>query len=87
MARTLNVHLDERSEQALRVLRGEQMGEEEAVQLALQEAAERRGSDQQRYREQALADLARLANDPSDRAHVLAISAQMAELSSDLCCS
>jgi hypothetical protein len=78
MARSLHVRLDEGSEAALRIVRGAEMSDSEAVRLALVESAARR-----RTRSAIAAEVERLAADEEDRAEMEAIREQMAELAPD----
>jgi hypothetical protein len=78
MARSLHVRLDESSEAALRVVRGGELSDSEAVRLALVESAARR-----RTRSAIAAEVERLAADDEDRAEMQTIREQMAELAPD----
>jgi hypothetical protein len=78
MARSLHVRLDESSEAALRVVRGSAMSDSEAVRAALVESAARR-----RMRSAIAAEVEQLAADAEDRAEMLLIREQMAELAPD----
>jgi hypothetical protein len=75
MARSLHVRLDEGSEAALRIVRGGELSDSEAVRLALIESAARR-----RTRSAIVAEVERLAADDRDRAEMQAIREQMVEL-------
>ena len=78
MARSLHVRLDDSSEAALRLVRGE-MSDSEAVRTALVESAARR------HRRSAIAaEVERLAADDDDRAEMQAVREQMSELAPDL---
>jgi hypothetical protein len=79
MARSLHVRLDESSEAALRLVRGEEMSDSEAVRAALVESAARR-----RTRAAIAAEVKRLATDEGDRSEMQAVREQMSELAPDL---
>jgi Spy/CpxP family protein refolding chaperone len=79
MPRSLHVRLDESSEAALRVVRGSDMSDSEAVRTALVESAARR-----RTRSAIAAEVELLATDEGDRAEMRAVREQMAELAPDL---
>jgi hypothetical protein len=78
MARSLHVRLDESSEAALRVVRGPDMSDSEAVRAALVESASRR-----RTRSAIAAEVERLAAHDEDRAEMQLVREQMAELAPD----
>jgi hypothetical protein len=75
VARSLHVRLDQRSEDALGVLRNEGLSDSQAVRTALREAGARR-----RIRSSLLAEVDRLAADESDRAEIAAVRAELDEL-------
>jgi hypothetical protein len=76
LARSIHVRLDDASAAALQMVRAEAGStESDAVRLALLEAAERRSS-----RATVLADVARLAADPVDRAEMQVIRERMIAL-------
>ena len=75
MGRSLHVRLDDSSAAALSVIGNEGLSDSEAVRVALREAAARR-----RSRSSIVAEVKRLAADDADRAEMLAIREQMAEL-------
>ena len=79
MARSLHVRLDDSSEAALRLVRGEEMSDSEAVRAALVESAARR-----RMRSAIAAEVGQLAADDDDRAEMQAVREQMSELAPDL---
>jgi Arc/MetJ-type ribon-helix-helix transcriptional regulator len=78
MARSLHVRLDASSEAALRVVRGAEMSDSEAVRAALLESAARR-----RTRSALVAEVERLVADDEDRAEMELVREQMAELAPD----
>jgi hypothetical protein len=78
MARSLHVRLDDSSEAALRLVRGAEMSDSEAVRASLLESAARR-----RTRSALAAEVERLAADDEDRAEMELIREQMAELAPD----
>jgi Arc/MetJ-type ribon-helix-helix transcriptional regulator len=78
MARSLHVRLDESSEAALRLVRGGEMSDSEAVRAALLESAARR-----RTRSSLAAEVEQLAADGADRAEMELVREQMAELAPD----
>jgi Arc/MetJ-type ribon-helix-helix transcriptional regulator len=67
--------LDDSSATALNVIRSDGLSDSEAVRTALRETAARR-----RSRSSITAEVRRLAADKDDRAEMLAIREQMAEL-------
>ena len=75
MSRSLHVRLDESSAAALDVIRGDGSSDSEAVRSALRETAARR-----RARSSIAAEVQRLVADDADRAEMLAVREQMAEL-------
>jgi hypothetical protein len=75
MARSIHVRLDDASAAALDIVRATEMTESEAVRTALQEAAARR-----RVRSAIQGEVAKLANDPADRAEMESVREQMAAL-------
>ncbi|HEX4436884.1 MAG TPA: hypothetical protein VH061_08815 [Solirubrobacteraceae bacterium] len=75
MARSIHVRLDQRSEDALGLLRNEGLSDSQAVRTALREAGARR-----RIRSSLLAEVDRLAADESDRAEITAVRAELDEL-------
>jgi Arc/MetJ-type ribon-helix-helix transcriptional regulator len=75
MSRSLHVRLDDSSAAALSVISNGGLSDSEAVRTALREAAARRLA-----RSSVLAEVQRLADDDADRAEMLAIREQMAEL-------
>jgi Arc/MetJ-type ribon-helix-helix transcriptional regulator len=75
MSRSLHVRLDDSSIAALDVIRGDGSSDSEAVRSALRETAARRLA-----RSSIAAEVQRLAADDADRAEMLAIREQMAEL-------
>jgi hypothetical protein len=78
MARSLHVLLDDSSEAALRLIRGE-MSDSEAVRAALVESAARL-----HRRSVVAAEVERLAADDDDRAEMQAVRERMSELAPDL---
>lgn len=78
MSRSLHVRLDDSSAAALRVVRGGSMTDSEAVRTALLESAAR-----SRARSSITAEVERLAADEADRAEMLVVREQMAELAPD----
>ncbi len=72
MARALHVRLDPDSEAALAVLRAEGMTDSQAVRLSLAEARARR-----RQRAALREEASRLASDPTDRAEMVALGAEL----------
>lgn len=80
VARSLHVRLDERSEDALGVIRAAEGGSDsEAVRTALREAAERR-----RQRASLRAEVQALMADERDAAEMRVVREQMAELAPDV---
>jgi Arc/MetJ-type ribon-helix-helix transcriptional regulator len=75
VARSIHVRLDQRSEDALGLLRNEGLSDSQAVRAALREAGSRR-----RTRSSLLAEVARLAADESDRAEIAEVRAELDEL-------
>lgn len=75
VARSLHVRLDQRSEDALGLLRNEGLSDSQAVRTALREAGARR-----RIRSSLLAEVDRLAGDEADRAEIAAVRAELDEL-------
>jgi Arc/MetJ-type ribon-helix-helix transcriptional regulator len=75
VARSIHVRLDQRSEDALGLLRNEGLSDSQAVRTALREAGARR-----RIRSSLLAEVDRLAADESDRAEITAVRAELDEL-------
>jgi Arc/MetJ-type ribon-helix-helix transcriptional regulator len=78
MGRSLHVRLDDSSIAALDVIRGDGSSDSEAVRSALRETAARRLA-----RSSIAAEVQRLAADDADRAEMLAVREQMAELAPD----
>ena len=78
MSRSLHVRLDDSSAAALRIVREGSMTDSEAVRTALLESAARR-----RARSSIAAEVERLAADETDRAEMLVIREQMAQLAPD----
>lgn len=78
MSRSLHVRLDDSSAAALRIVRGGSLTDSEAVRTALLESAARR-----RARSSIAAEVERLAADEADRAEMLVVREQMAELAPD----
>jgi hypothetical protein len=75
MARSVHVRLDDDSEDALVLIRGQGLTDSEAVRSALREAAARR-----RTRSALRDEVSRLAEDKDDREEMRLIREQMAEL-------
>ena len=75
MSRSLHVRLDEASEAALEIVRGDGLTDSEAVRTALREAAARR-----RIRSAIRDEVRRIAADETDREEMRMIREQMAEL-------
>jgi hypothetical protein len=75
VARSLHVRLDDGSEAALEVIRGEGLTDSEAVRTALREAAARR-----RVRSAIREEVRRLAADERDREEMRIIREQLSEL-------
>jgi Arc/MetJ-type ribon-helix-helix transcriptional regulator len=75
MNRSLHVRLDDSSAAALGIVRSDGLSDSEAVRTALREAAARR-----RTRTSIAAEVRRLAADDADRAEMLAVREQLAEL-------
>jgi Arc/MetJ-type ribon-helix-helix transcriptional regulator len=75
VSRSLHVRLDDSSAAALSVIRNDGLSDSEAVRTALRETAARR-----RARSAIATEVRRLADDKDDRAEMLAIREQMAEL-------
>ena len=75
MARSLHVRLDDASAAALDVVRAEGLNDSQAVRTALREAAARRRNPMALREE-----VRRLAEDAEDRAEMLAVREQMADL-------
>ncbi len=75
MARSLHVRLDDGSEAALGIIRGEGLTDSEAVRAALREAAVRRLA-----RSAIREEVSRLAADEGDREEMRVIREQLAEL-------
>jgi hypothetical protein len=72
MSRALHVRLDADSEAALAVLRAEGMTDSQAVRQSLAEARARR-----RRRATLREEASRLADDPTDRAELTALGAEL----------
>lgn len=75
VSRSLHVRLDDSSAAALGVIRNDGLSDSEAVRTALRETAARR-----RMRSSIVAEVELLAADETDRAEMLAIREQLAEL-------
>ncbi len=75
MGRSLHVRLDEASEAALDVVRGDGLNDSEAVRVAIREAAARR-----RVRSAIRDEVRRLAADEADREEMRIVREQLAEL-------
>jgi Arc/MetJ-type ribon-helix-helix transcriptional regulator len=75
VARSLHVRLDDASEAALEVVRGDGVNDSEAVRVALREAAARR-----RVRSAIRDEVRRLAADEVDREEMRIVREQLAEL-------
>lgn len=78
MAKSLHVRLDDSATAALSVVRGDGLTDSEAVRTALREAAARRRTNLAISEEVKL-----LAADEADRAEMLLVREQMAELAPD----
>jgi hypothetical protein len=78
VSRSLHVRLDDSSAAALKIVRGSGTSDSEAVRIALKEAASRR-----RARSSIAAEVEGLVADEVDRAEMLVIREQMAELAPD----
>lgn len=72
--KAISVRLDDESQRALRRLMERGLSQSEAIRRALIDASS------SAWLEQARADAARIANDPSDRAEIAAVRSFMDEL-------